>query len=85
ALLRSKLALAADSTSSPEGQPSVLFSSAASALNIPPHFNPIFHFDHVGHAKFDQSAMSKREWDWAQLLPAFGVSQVTFTDLLVNR
>ncbi|XP_060740365.1 uncharacterized protein KIAA0825 homolog [Tachysurus vachellii] len=85
ALLRSKLALAADSTSSPEGQPSILFSSAANALNIPPHFNPIFHFDHVGHAKFDQSAMSKREWDWAQLLPAFRVSQVTFTDLLVNR
>ncbi|KAK3514600.1 hypothetical protein QTP70_021512, partial [Hemibagrus guttatus] len=82
ALLRSKLAPAADSTSSPEGQPSVLFSSAANALNSPPHFNPLFCFDHVGHAKFDQSAMSTREWDWAQLLPAFRVSQVTFTDLL---
>ncbi|XP_058231561.1 uncharacterized protein KIAA0825 homolog isoform X1 [Hemibagrus wyckioides] len=85
ALLRSKLAPAADSTSSPEGQPSVLFSSAANALNSPPHFNPLFCFDHVGHAKFDQSAMSTREWDWAQLLPAFRVSQVTFTDLLANR
>ncbi|MCJ8746813.1 hypothetical protein PDJAM_G00146070 [Pangasius djambal] len=85
-LLRSKLASAVDSTSSPEGQPSVLFSSAANALNSPPHFNPLFHFDHIGHAKFDQSAMSKREWDWAQLLSAYQrVSQVTFTDLLANR
>ncbi|XP_026787076.3 uncharacterized protein KIAA0825 homolog isoform X1 [Pangasianodon hypophthalmus] len=85
-LLRSKLASAVDSTSSPEGQPSVLFSSAANALNSPPHFNPLFHFDHIGHAKFDQSALSKREWDWAQLLSAYQrVSQVTFTDLLANR
>ncbi|XP_060762922.1 uncharacterized protein KIAA0825 homolog [Neoarius graeffei] len=85
-LLRSKLASAKDSTSSPEGPPSVLFSSAANALNSPPHFNPLFHFDHVGHAKFDQAAMSKREWDWAQVLSAYqSLSQVTFTDLLANR
>ncbi|XP_053509961.1 uncharacterized protein KIAA0825 homolog isoform X2 [Ictalurus furcatus] len=85
-LLRSKLASAVDSTSSPEGQPSVLFSSAADALNSPPYFDPLFHFDRIGHAKFDQSAMSKREWDWAQVLSAYQrVSQVTFTDLLANR
>ncbi|XP_053337654.1 uncharacterized protein KIAA0825 homolog isoform X1 [Clarias gariepinus] len=82
-LLRSKFA---SGTSSPEGHPSVLFSSAANPLNSSPHFNPLFRFDHVGSAKFDQSATSTREWDWAQLLSAYQrARQVTFTDLLANR
>ncbi|KAI5613259.1 hypothetical protein C0J50_11619 [Silurus asotus] len=85
-LLRSKIASAIDGTSSPEGPASVLFSSAANVPNSPPHFNPLFHFDHIGHAKFDQSAMSTREWDWAQVLSAYQrMSQVTFTNLLANR
>ncbi|KAF5904754.1 uncharacterized protein DAT39_005476, partial [Clarias magur] len=84
-LLRSKFAPAVAGTSSPEGHPSVLFSSEANPLNSSPHFNPLFRFDHVGSAKFDQSAMSTREWDWAQLLSAYQrARQVTFTDLLAN-
>ncbi|XP_066511134.1 uncharacterized protein KIAA0825-like isoform X2 [Hoplias malabaricus] len=82
-LLRSKLEAAEDSSeSSPKEHPSVQFSSVASLL-CP--FKPLFQFDHIGHAKFDQSALSEREWDWAQLLPPIQrSSQVTFRTLLAN-
>ncbi|XP_017546621.2 uncharacterized protein KIAA0825 homolog isoform X3 [Pygocentrus nattereri] len=87
-LLRSKLASAEDpSTSFPEGLSSVRFSSAVSSQSgLPLPFNPLYYFDHIDHAKFDQSALSEREWDWAQLLPSNQrLSQVTFRALLANR
>ncbi|KAI4876814.1 hypothetical protein NFI96_033601, partial [Prochilodus magdalenae] len=87
ALLRSKLASGEDpNTPSPGGHPSVQFSSAASSQSgLPSPFNPLYYYDHIGHTKFDQSALSEREWDWAQLLPSNQrMSQVTFRALLAN-
>ncbi|XP_062873932.1 uncharacterized protein KIAA0825 homolog [Trichomycterus rosablanca] len=84
-LLRSRLTSAVDRESIPEEQSAALF-SAASAQSGPPVFKPLFYFNHIGQAKFDQASMSEREWDWARLLPAYQrLSQVTFTDLLANR
>ncbi|XP_072520951.1 uncharacterized protein KIAA0825 homolog isoform X2 [Salminus brasiliensis] len=56
ALLRSKLASPEDPAAcSPEGRPSVQFFAADTAQSAPAHpFNPLFHFDHIGSAKFDQ-------------------------------
>ncbi|KAG9261881.1 hypothetical protein AMEX_G25492 [Astyanax mexicanus] len=88
ALLRSELASPEDLGScSPEGHPSVQFLSAGSSQSAPARpFNPLFHFDHIGSAKFDQSALSERDWDWAQLLSSNQrTSQVTFRVLLTNR
>ncbi|XP_048045124.1 uncharacterized protein KIAA0825 homolog [Megalobrama amblycephala] len=65
----------------------VVFSSEASNQNHHiSQFNPFTEFNSIGPNKFDQAAMGEREWDWAQLLPAYqSTSQVTFTTLLANR
>ncbi|XP_056314448.1 uncharacterized protein KIAA0825 homolog [Danio aesculapii] len=65
----------------------VVFSSEASDPNAHvSQFNPLREFNSIGHNKFDQAALGEREWDWAQLLPAYqNMSQVTFTTLLANR
>lgn len=55
-LLTLELATAEDpSTSSPVGCALIQFIPETSAQSDPPRpFNPLFHFDHIGHAKFDQ-------------------------------
>ncbi|KAK7164992.1 hypothetical protein R3I94_003391 [Phoxinus phoxinus] len=59
----------------------VVFSSEASDCTS--QFNP---FTECNSNNLDQAAMGEREWDWAQLLPAYqSTSQVTFTTLLANR
>uniref|UniRef100_A0A671KD88 KIAA0825 n=1 Tax=Sinocyclocheilus anshuiensis TaxID=1608454 RepID=A0A671KD88_9TELE len=65
----------------------VIFSSEASSQNqCKTQFNPLTECNSIGRNKFDQAAMGEREWDWAQLLPAYqSMSQVTFTTLLANR
>ncbi|KAL1274734.1 hypothetical protein QQF64_027548, partial [Cirrhinus molitorella] len=71
-------------TDSPLGP--VVFSSEASSPNqCTTQFNPLKECNTIGPNKFDQAAMAEREWDWAQLLPAYqSTSQVTFTTLLAN-
>ncbi|XP_043096745.1 uncharacterized protein KIAA0825 homolog isoform X2 [Puntigrus tetrazona] len=66
----------------------VIFSSEATSSQnqCKTQFNPLTECNSIGRNKFDQAAMGEREWDWAQLLPAYrSMSQVTFTTLLANR
>ncbi|XP_059406133.1 uncharacterized protein KIAA0825 homolog [Carassius carassius] len=65
----------------------VIFPSEASSQNqCKTQFNPLTECNSIGRNKFDQAAMGEREWNWAQLLPAYqSMSQVTFTTLLSNR
>uniref|UniRef100_A0A8C1KTH5 Uncharacterized protein n=1 Tax=Cyprinus carpio TaxID=7962 RepID=A0A8C1KTH5_CYPCA len=65
----------------------VIFSSEASSQNqCKTQFNPLTECNSIGRNNYDQAAMGEREWDWAQLLPAYqSMSQVTFTTLLSNR
>uniref|UniRef100_A0A9J8CNF2 KIAA0825 n=1 Tax=Cyprinus carpio carpio TaxID=630221 RepID=A0A9J8CNF2_CYPCA len=87
-LLRSVLTPHAETHSHPDSPLGpVVFSSEASSQNqLITQFNPLTECNSIGHNKFDQAAMAEREWNWAQLLPAFqSMSQVTFTTLLSNR
>ncbi|TRY62485.1 hypothetical protein DNTS_026134 [Danionella cerebrum] len=64
----------------------VVFFSESSIPNKHTPFNPIAEFNSIGHRHFDQAAVMEREWDWAQLLPAYrNMSHVTFITLLANR
>ncbi|XP_051539016.1 uncharacterized protein KIAA0825-like [Myxocyprinus asiaticus] len=86
ALLRSVLTpLPETNTDSPLGP--VSFSSEANGPSCHiSQFSPLTEFNSIGCNNFDQAAMGEREWDWAQLLPAYqSMSQVTFTTLLANR
>ncbi|XP_073696093.1 uncharacterized protein KIAA0825 homolog [Garra rufa] len=87
-LLRSVLTPQAETQPLPDSPLGpVVFSSEASSPNqCTIQFNPLKECNSIGPNKFDQAAMAEREWDWAQLLPAYqSTSQVTFTTLLANR
>ncbi|XP_030620556.1 uncharacterized protein KIAA0825 homolog [Chanos chanos] len=87
-ILMSRLLGPAESdTDLPPGPGLVIFcleESEATGSHTP--FNPLTQFDHIGHKKFDQSAVSEWEWDWTQLLSANqSVSHLTLRSLLSNR
>ncbi|XP_069043621.1 uncharacterized protein KIAA0825 homolog isoform X2 [Lepisosteus oculatus] len=81
-LLSFQLTAAADTPQ----RPLTLNLTAADRLHLSSVFNPLKEFSHIGSNKFDQSAMTERDWDWPKLLPSYlGLSQVTLRALLANR
>uniref|UniRef100_W5M0F4 KIAA0825 n=1 Tax=Lepisosteus oculatus TaxID=7918 RepID=W5M0F4_LEPOC len=80
-LLSFQLTAAADTPQ----RPLTLNLTAADRLHLSSVFNPLKEFSHIGSNKFDQSAMTERDWDWPKLLPSYlGLSQVTLRALLAN-
>ncbi|KAJ8414941.1 hypothetical protein AAFF_G00024640 [Aldrovandia affinis] len=83
---RLSAALAGPSPAAPQAPALTLSLEGIGPHGPRPRFNPLVQFNHIGVKEFDQSAISERNWDWAQLLPSYqGMSQVTLRTLLANR